>query len=52
MGAIIPSFFVIIYFAAVISVLIYVIRLFIRLVNALEKIADSVENCCQSNTLN
>ncbi len=50
MGAILPGFFMIIYFGAVIAVIIYMIRLFIRLVNAIEKIADSLENCCKSKT--
>jgi hypothetical protein len=50
MGAILPGFFMIIYFGAVISVIIYMIRLFIRLVNAIEKIADSLENRCKSKT--
>ena len=48
MGAILPGFFMIIYFGAVISIIIYMIRLFIRLVNAIEKIANSVENFCKS----
>ena len=50
MGAILPGFFMIIYFVAVISVIIYMIRLLIRLVNAIEKIANSVENCCKGKT--
>ncbi len=50
MGAILSGFFMIIYFVAIISVVIYMIRLFIRLVKAIEKIADSVEDCCKSKT--
>ena len=50
MGAVLPGFFMIIYFGAVISIAIYIIWLFIRLVNAIEKIANSVENCCKSKT--
>ena len=50
MGAILPGFFMIIYFGAVISVIIYMIRLFVRLVNAIEKIADSLENRYKSKT--
>jgi len=50
MGAILPGFFMVIYFGAIISVAIYMIRLFIRLVKAIEKIADSVEDCCKSKT--
>jgi len=50
MGAILPGFFMIIYFGAVITLIIYIIRLFIRFVKAIEKIADSVENCCKSKT--
>ena len=44
------AIFMIIYFVAVLSVIIYMIRLFIRLVNAIEKIANSVEDCCKSKT--
>ena len=47
-GAVMPVFFMLIYFAAVIGVIIYMIRLFIRFVKAVEKIANSLENCCQS----
>ena len=50
MGPIPPGFFMIIYFGAVIAIVIYMIRLFTRLVNAIEKIANSVENCCKSKT--
>jgi len=50
MGAFLPGFFMIIYLGAIISVAIYMIRLFIRLVNAVEKIANLVENCCKSKT--
>jgi len=49
-GAVMSGFFMLIYFAAVIGVIIYMIRLFIRLVKAIEKIANSLENCCQSKT--
>ena len=49
-GSIIPAFFMLIYFACVIGIIIYMIRLFIRLVKAVERIADSVDNCCQSKT--
>ena len=48
MYKILPAFFMIIYFGAVITVIIYMIRLFVRLVKAVEKIVDTVENCCQS----
>ena len=47
--SIIP-FFMLIYFVCVIGIIIYMIRLFIRLVKAVERIADSVNNCCQSKT--
>jgi hypothetical protein len=44
------AIFMLIYFVAVIAIAIYIIRLFIRLVNAIEKIANSVESCCKSKT--
>ena len=50
MGTFLPAFLVIIYFGAIISVVIYMILLFIRLVNAIEKIANSIENCCKNKT--
>ncbi len=43
-----PEIFMIIYFVAVISIVIYMIRLFIRLVKAVEKIANLVEGSCKS----
>ncbi len=50
LGDFLAEFFMFIYFVAVISLVIYIIRLFTRLVNAIEKIADSVEDCCKSKT--
>jgi len=47
MGSILPGFIMIIWFVTVISVIIYMIRLLIRLVHAIEKIANSVENYCR-----
>ncbi len=44
------GFITLIYFGAIIALIMYVIRLFIRCVNAIEKIADSVENYCGSKT--
>ena len=40
----------VLYFGVVISILVYLISLFIRLVKAVEKIANSVETCCNSKT--
>jgi hypothetical protein len=48
MRAFFPGFLMIIYFGAVITVAVYMIRLFIRLVKAVEKIANSVESCYKS----
>jgi hypothetical protein len=48
MGNILQVFLMMIYFATVICVVIYMIRLLIRLVKAVEKIAYSVEKCCDS----
>jgi|SaaInl7_200m_RNA_FD_contig_21_2161803_length_221_multi_12_in_0_out_0_1 hypothetical protein len=39
------------YFGVVISIVVYLISLLIRLVKAVEKIANSVETCCKSKTL-
>ena len=50
MSAFFPGFFMIIYFGAIITVAVYMIRLFIRLVKAVEKIANSVENRSQSKS--
>jgi len=50
MQTILQGFIMLIYLGAVISVIVYIIRLFIRFVNAIEKIANSVESYCESKT--
>ncbi len=50
MQTILQALIMIIYFGAIISVIIYMIRLFMRFVNAIERIANSVENYCESKT--
>ena len=48
MVAILPALFILMYFGGIIALVIYMVLLFIRLVKAVEKIANSVENCCKS----
>ena len=43
-----PDIFTHIYFVTIIVIGIYMIRLFARLATAIEKIANSAENCCKS----
>ena len=47
MGSVLPALVMIINFGVIITVIIIMVRLFIRLVKAIEKIADSVEDCCK-----
>ena len=50
MGEFFGAMLALLYFGVVISILVYLISLFIRLVKAVEKIANSVETCCNSKT--
>jgi len=50
MGSILSFFLMLIYFGSVITIAIYMIRLFTRFVDAIERIANSVEDCCKSKT--
>jgi len=47
-ASIIPGLCMLIYFVAVIGIMIFMIRLFVRFVKAVEKIANSVENLCKT----
>ena len=48
MVAILPALFMLMYFGGIIALVIYMVLLFIRLVKAVEKIANSAENCSKS----
>jgi len=50
MVGIFPAVLGLIYFGTVISLTIFMICLFVRFVKAVEKIANSLENCCKNKT--